>query len=136
MDPTQRGTQGTPPPVGPACEPPETDLVSAADPLDNQPQQGPVLAYSRPPRVGTRSRSKIWARRTWMIITVLFCMELGLLLIVLPWKSSWTNGPILLRFPELRPLIGNYFFRGLLTGLGVVDLWIGIWEAVHYTDEE
>jgi hypothetical protein len=24
--------------------------------------------------------------------------------------------------------------RGVITGIGLVDVWIGIWEAVHYKD--
>jgi hypothetical protein len=31
-------------------------------------------------------------------------------------------------------LIGNNFVRGAISGIGIIDLWIGIWEAVHYRD--
>jgi hypothetical protein len=26
------------------------------------------------------------------------------------------------------------FTRGLFTGLGLIDIWLGIWEAAHYRD--
>ena len=36
--------------------------------------------------------------------------------------------------PDLRALFQNNFLRGVATGLGLIDIWIGIWEAVHYHD--
>lgn len=70
-----------------------------------------------------------------LIIFVVFCMEVGIMLVVLPWKQLWINNPLVLRFPTLHAFLGNYFVRGMFSGLGLVDLWIGIWEAVHYAEE-
>jgi hypothetical protein len=25
--------------------------------------------------------------------------------------------------------------KGVITGIGLIDIWIGIWEAVHYRDQ-
>jgi len=36
--------------------------------------------------------------------------------------------------PELRAFIANGFVRGLCSGLGVLDIWIGFWEAMHYRE--
>jgi hypothetical protein len=113
--------------------------LGAADPLSN-PRPGPVLAYVRPPAtrvpaVAERKPRSVWPRRLMLIIFVVFCMEVGIMLAVLPWKQLWVNNPLVLRFPGLRAILGNYFVRGMFSGLGLVDLWIGIWEAVHYSEE-
>ena len=70
-----------------------------------------------------------------LIIFVVFCMEVGIMLAVLPWKQIWTNNPLVLRYGWLHSLAANNFVRGIFSGLGLIDLWIGIWEAVHYSEE-
>ena len=58
----------------------------------------------------------------------------GVLLIILPWTPEWTDNFLLLQFPSLRTIVSNGFFRGICSGLGLLDIWIGISEAVHYRD--
>jgi len=72
-----------------------------------------------------------WPQRVWLIIFVVFCVELGMLLVVLPWTPLWNDNYLLLNFPKLRALAQWGFVRGAITGLGVVDIWLGIGEAVR-----
>ena len=108
--------------------------LGAADPLSNS-RPGPVLAYVRANPDSTVRRRSVWPRRLMLIIFVVFCMEVGIMLAVLPWKQLWVNNPLVLRFPGLRAFLGNYFVRGVFSGLGLIDLFIGVWEAVHYSEE-
>lgn len=96
-----------------------------------------MLAYVRSSAVSEPPAKKraVWPRRLMLIIFVVFCMEVGIMLAVLPWKQIWTTNPLVLRYPELRAFLGNYFVRGVFSGLGLIDLWIGIWEAVHYSED-
>jgi hypothetical protein len=55
-------------------------------------------------------------------------------LAVLPWTPVWTENNIVIGFPRLRSLLSTGFIRGLATGLGLLDLWIGLSEAVQYRD--
>ena len=41
-----------------------------------------------------------------------------------------------LSFPALRAVVTNGFFRGLCSGLGLLDIWIGFWEAIHYHEHQ
>jgi hypothetical protein len=34
--------------------------------------------------------------------------------------------------PDLQQFFSLGFVRGLCSGLGLLDIWIGFWEAVHY----
>ncbi|ABF43379.1 hypothetical protein Acid345_4379 [Candidatus Koribacter versatilis Ellin345] len=108
--------------------------MGAADPLGNS-RPGPVLAYVRPNVSADPDRKRVWPRRLGLIIFVVFCMEVGIMLAVLPWKQVWMSNPLVMKFPALRAFLGHFFVRGLFSGLGLVDLWIGIWEAVHYSEE-
>ena len=98
-------------------------------PLESKPQ--PVAAAA--PEAKT-SRGSIWLHRLSLVIFVIFCIELGLLLTVLPWTRIWTGNSLLAAHPSWRALAQDNFVRGVITGIGLVDVWLGIWEAVHYRD--
>lgn len=74
----------------------------------------------------------LWLHRITVLMFVFVCATAGVLLIILPWRPEWTDNHLLLRFPALRAVVANGFVRGLCNGLGVLDIWIGFWEAVHY----
>jgi hypothetical protein len=86
------------------------------------------------PTSAPQSRGSVWGRRFFMVVLVMFCIELGLALTVLPWFSVWTENSLLASLPQLKAVLANYFVRGAFTGLGLIDIWIGVWEAVHYRD--
>jgi hypothetical protein len=74
----------------------------------------------------------VWLRRIRALLFVTVCATFGVLLVILPWTQHWTDNPLLLTSPGLRGFIANGFVRGLASGLGMVDLWLGFWEAIHY----
>ena len=74
----------------------------------------------------------VWLLRIRALLFVTMCATLGVLLIVLPWTPKWTDNPLLLSRPELRTFVANGFVRGLCSGLGLLDLWLGFWEAIYY----
>lgn len=62
------------------------------------------------------------------LILVAFFVEVGLLLIVLPWSSLWERNYFLSLLPMLQPLAANDFVRGGVSGLGIVNLFAGLAE--------
>jgi len=78
----------------------------------------------------------LWLHRFAVLIFVLLCAGSGVTLAILPWSLQWTDNYLLLRFPFLQPFVTNGFVRGICTGLGLLDLWIGFAEAVHYHEEK
>ncbi len=87
-----------------------------------------------PEQQATVSRATVWLHRLSLVIFVIFCIELGMLLAVLPWTPVWVNNGLVAAYPLLKSILQQNFVRGLVTGFGLVDIWIGIWEAVHYSD--
>ncbi len=54
-----------------------------------------------------------------------FFLEVGLLLVVLPWSGFWDGNYFGAAVPGVRALITNNYVRGAVTGLGVVNLFAG-----------
>lgn len=78
------------------------------------------------------SAAQIWLGRIRALLLVTLCATFGVLLIILPWTPHWTDNPLLLGSPGLREIVSHGFTRGLASGLGLLNLWLGFWEAIHY----
>lgn len=94
----------------------------------------PAPAIVAPPQPAEHS-TPVWLARTMMLVFVAFCIEVGLILIAVPWiPHLWYENSLLTAYPGLRAFLANDFVRGAITGVGLLDLWLGIYEAVHYHD--
>ncbi len=75
-----------------------------------------------------------WVARLGLFIFVSFCIEVGMVLIALPWTQLWTTNAFVLAHPGWRDVLQHHFVRGAVSGLGLVNIWMGISEAVHYRE--
>jgi len=82
------------------------------------------------------SVARLWLRRLGVLLFVFLCATLGVMLIILPWRPEWSDNPLLFSYPTLRAVVASGFVRGVATGLGVLNVWIGFWEAIQYREEE
>jgi hypothetical protein len=82
------------------------------------------------------TRAQIWMHRLLVLLFVFVCAAAGVLLVILPWTAEWTDNILLLHYPQLRSIITNGFFRGVCSGLGLLDVWIGFSEAIHYHEDK
>jgi len=108
-------------------------------PSETPPSSSPVKASDQPGGQGSpdhprQGHAQLWLHRLGVLLLVFFCATAGVLLLLLPWRQEWTDNSLLLRWPALAPIVSSGFFRGLCSGLGVLDIWIGFWEAVHYSE--
>jgi uncharacterized SAM-binding protein YcdF (DUF218 family) len=110
--------------VGELKSPAETSVAVGPVPV-------PVSIAGRSPSV-----ARLWLRRIGVLLFVFLCATLGVMLMILPWRPEWSDNPLLLPFPTLRAVIASGFARGAATGLGVLNVWIGFWEAIRYQEEE
>jgi hypothetical protein len=74
-------------------------------------------------------------------------MCIGLVLCFAPWSGSvltsppwllafWDQNPLFLHFPTLSIYAANGAVRGIVSGLGLLNLWFAFQDAVrHGTDE-
>jgi hypothetical protein len=59
------------------------------------------------------------------LVYVAFFLEVGLLLILLPWSGFWEHNYFAAMSPALQSILANNYVRGAVTGLGVVNLVAG-----------
>jgi hypothetical protein len=79
---------------------------------------------------------ELWLHRFTVLMFGLVCAVVGVLLVILPWRPEWTDNHLLMGSPQLRAFVANGFVRGICSGLGILDIWIGFSEAVHYHEEK
>jgi len=99
---------------------------------DPTPRPAGLLDPPDQPANSGPGRGQLWMHRVSVFLFVLISAVAGVLLIILPWTPEWTDNYLLLSFPALRDIVANGFFRGICSGLGLLDIWIGFWEALHY----
>jgi hypothetical protein len=69
--------------------------------------------------------------RLLAVAFILFCFEIGLFLVFVPWSTLWEHNALLFYLP-LRGLVMNNFFRGAVSGLGMIDVFLGLGELTRF----
>lgn len=60
-------------------------------------------------------------------ILIVLCLEMGALLLYLPWSSFWEQNYFLHHLPNsMRLFLLHSSFRGIVSGLGVLDILVGV----------
>ena len=60
-----------------------------------------------------------------MLLQLLW-LEMGLLIILIPWSNFWDANYFLNRYPLLIPVLLNPYVRGAVSGLGVIDAVLAV----------
>ncbi len=74
-----------------------------------------------------------------VVLYILVCFEIGALLVFLPWHRTWQENNVLflltewLEWPWLRQWIVSGWARGFVTGLGLINILIGVREIVSFS---
>jgi hypothetical protein len=76
-----------------------------------------------------------WLERAELFLRVLLRMYIGLAVCYAPWsRLFWDQNPLFVRFPALSMWAANGAVRGIISGLGLLNLWIAFREAVRHRD--
>jgi hypothetical protein len=69
-----------------------------------------------------------WYHKVSALLFILFCLEVGLFLIVFPWTERWDDNLFATFLSSSIPHWSEYwqssYLRGAVSGIGVVDLFI------------
>ena len=86
-------------------------------------------------KAGSPKPAPVWLQRLSLLVLVLFCFYIGGLLTVLPWSPRyWDQNGWLLAHPAVHTVLLRGWVRGLVSGVGLIDIWIGVSELLHYRD--
>jgi len=59
-------------------------------------------------------------------LLVVVCCIMGAILFYLPWTSIWETNYFLAHFPSLMRILLHPAFRGAVSGLGILDIFLAI----------
>jgi hypothetical protein len=90
-------------------------------------QSGEVMRAA----VSTRPREYRWYHRMYAVLFVTFCLEIGLFLLIFPWTDYWDGNYFSWLFSGWHRYWDNTYVRGGISGLGVVNLYIAVAEAIR-----
>ena len=84
--------------------------------------------------VPSANRVPLWLRCFELFLYVVLRIYIGIVILVLPWTPLWTENHLLNYFPRVSALLAYGAVRGIVSGLGLLNLWIAVDEAVHYRE--
>jgi hypothetical protein len=73
-----------------------------------------------------------WGRRIEKLILTLFCLEVGAFLLVFPWMPYWADNYFIQQTGELRGIFLSPYFRGAVSGLGALNIYLAILESISF----
>src|ERR1700690_1620235 len=106
--------------------PQQSNLFSSTPPSGSTVQER-QRAPQRP------SRLPLWLRRVELFLYVISRIYIGSIVLVLPWYAPlWADNPLLNHFPPLATFLMDGAVRAMVSGLGLLNLWIAIVEAANF----
>jgi hypothetical protein len=98
--------------------------------MSDLPAQTPVSTTDLPAAQSGPS----WSQRLGSVLIILFCLEVGLFLLVYPWTDSWSDNYFKWAVrgsvqTSWHSFWDNSYVRGCISGMGVVNLWIAVVEV-------
>jgi hypothetical protein len=67
-----------------------------------------------------------WYHKMAAILMAIFCFEVGVFLVVFPWMEYWPTNYFASVSPAWRGVWESNYFRGALSGLGLVNVYIAL----------
>jgi hypothetical protein len=64
--------------------------------------------------------------RLLRVVLLLIWLELGLVLILVPWSEIWDVNYFLYQYPALGLFVKNPYLRGAISGLGVMNVFLAL----------
>ena len=91
-----------------------------------------------------QSKQTTMSSRLTVVFYIILCLEIGIVLTVLPWVphgwwglSDWGNNYFLLLAARktgygLQRFVSSGWMRGAVTGIGLLNIAMGLWELFHF----
>ena len=70
-----------------------------------------------------------WVHKLGIFLFIIVCFEVGAFLVVFPWTPQWDANSVASFFPWLHDYWASSYFRGALSGLGQLNIYISLGEV-------
>jgi hypothetical protein len=93
------------------------------------PNQGNLFSTSDDPAtavepVPPQRQIPRWVLVIEITLFVILRLYVGALVVLLPWRSIWTTNAWINNWPTVASFIAQGWVRGLVSGLGLLNIWI------------
>jgi hypothetical protein len=114
------------------------ESTSPVPPASPARMPGPVAVVPPDVRAGASAamihpnqRIPRWLERAELFIRVMLRMYIGVAICYAPWsRFFWDQNPLFVQHPMLANIALNGAVRGLVTGLGLLNLWFAFLDAM------
>lgn len=72
-----------------------------------------------------------WYHKIGAVLFAIFCFELGVFLLIFPWTDFWERNLFATLSPAAQQVWMNSYFRGLVSGLGLVNIFVSFLEVLR-----
>ena len=72
--------------------------------------------------------SHSWYHKAALLLYIFFCFEVGTFLLLFPWLDLWDHNYFSHLGPLWNPVWHSPYFRGAVSGLGLLNIWISFSE--------
>ena len=79
----------------------------------------------------------LWLQRLELFLRIAVRLYVGVFVLFLPWwPRFWDDNPLFRLLPKLGEWAMYGSVRGIISGFGLLNLWIALHEAIHYRDSD
>jgi hypothetical protein len=119
---------------GPEAAGQESNLMHP--PSDSPATPAPIPSFEEQGSKQSQAPQRIpyWLQQGERFLRVVVRMYLGLLVCCAPWyPPAWDNNPLFASSPWLTAFVTHGAVRGIVSGLGILNLWIAVRDALRST---
>jgi hypothetical protein len=123
----------------------QPEFTPSSVPANPAPAPGAIISDSESTSTGQhldlagnhpQQRIPHWLVRTELYLRVLLRMYIGLAICYAPWSQLfWDQNPLFVQFPTLAIYAANGAVRGIISGLGLLNIWIALQDAIRHRNE-
>jgi hypothetical protein len=113
--------------------PQQPELISPPLPASPAPDPG-FAPGSSSTQNGEHAPQRIprWLVRAELFLRIMLRIYIGLAVCYAPWSPLfWDQNPLFVQFPTLSIYAAHGAVRGLISGLGLLNLWIAVKDALQ-----
>src|SRR5579863_571313 len=113
----------------------QPELISPPLPASPAPESGTLSPMPPGEASGDPHPQRIprWLVRAELFLRVMLRIYIGLAVAYAPWSPLfWDQNPLFVQFPTLSIYAANGAVRGIISGIGLLNLWIALRDAIRY----